>query len=104
MKRKQEKRGITIGDLVVINYDLLKLLSDNGSKISDYQFAELWKRYCVAVKNGEKVSALVAEIVERNGISETQVWRAINRMRREVDIIGNERKSRRKRPSACDWF
>lgn len=99
-----ERHATTAGDLLLIHRELLRLLSECGIKMDDWRYTELWRRYCVAVESGEKVSALVAEVVERNGVTETQVWRVIRRLRRIVDPIGIEKKHSRRKRIIQEWL
>lgn len=83
------------GELVVLHKELLKVLSENDIKMSDWKYAGLWEEYCKALRKGAKVSALVAEYAIRFDVAETNVWRALKRMRREVDVIGDDETPRR---------
>lgn len=81
-----------IGEIVILSQKILKTLSEADIKTSDWQYCELYNEYERAVATGAKVSAIVAVMAERYGISEASVWRVVKRMKKEVGVgVGCDR-------------
>lgn len=67
-----------------IGDEMLKLLSKYDVKIEDYRFTSYFE-YERRRRNHEKYIAIVAELAELYGISQSTVERVIRRLRRTVE-------------------
>lgn len=72
------------GEIVILAEKLMEVLSKADIKMSDWRYAGVYIDYEKAVESGEKVSAAVAGMAEKYGMSEASVWRVVRRMRKEV--------------------
>lgn len=71
-------------NLVQIGRDLMKLLSDNDIKINDYKYLNLYKEYTEMERDGNKISYIVAVLSERYSISESSIYRILQRFNKAV--------------------
>ena len=73
-------------ELVKISKETLKLMSECDTKVSDWQFLDLYERYETMKHNNEKFRYIIAHLSEVYNISESSVKRVIKRLSGEVKI------------------
>ncbi len=71
---------MNIADLVKFNGKTLKFLSENGIKIDDYQYTELYDDYLQMVQNNEKKEYIYAKLSEEYRIPIRTLQRIIKRL------------------------
>lgn len=69
-----------IAELLKFNGKLLKYLSENGIRINDYQYSELFDEYTCMVSNNEKKEYIYAKLSEEYNIPRRTLLRIIKRL------------------------
>jgi hypothetical protein len=69
-----------IAELLKFNGKLLKYLSENGIRINDYQYSELFDEYIVMVNNNEKKEYIYTKLSEKYNIPRRTLLRIIKRL------------------------
>ena len=64
-------------ELITINAPLLKKLHENGITISAYKHIPLYEKYLEMVKEGEKITYIVATLSSLFEVGERTVYRLI---------------------------
>jgi len=70
--------------ILLIGCELLKMMSICDLKIDDYKYLELYSEYVKARNHNVKYSAIICELAEKYGISESSVKRIIRRFEQEI--------------------
>lgn len=70
--------------ILLIGCELLKMMSICDLRIDDYKYLELYSEYVKARNNKVKYSAIIYDLAEKYGISESSVKRIIRRFEREI--------------------
>lgn len=70
--------------LLFIGNELLKMMSICDLRIDDYKYLELYSEYVKARNNKVKYSAIIYDLAEKYGISESSVKRIIRRFDTEI--------------------
>lgn len=70
--------------ILLIGRELLKLMSICDLKIDDYKYLEMYSEYVKARNSKVKYSAIIMELSDKYGISESSVKRIIRRFEREI--------------------
>lgn len=70
-----------VANFVKINSECMKLLSNFDVKMSDFKYVEMFSDYENMVKDGDKVSYIVAVLAERYSLSESSVYRILKRFK-----------------------
>lgn len=68
---------MNIHELISVNAPLLQKLHENGVKISDYKYIQLYEKYLEMIKNGEKITYIVSSLSSTFEICERTVYRLI---------------------------
>ena len=71
-------------NLLKIGSELLKIMSFCDLKIDDWKYLELYSEYVKSRNNRVKYSAMICELAEKYGISESSVKRIIRRFEQEI--------------------
>ena len=69
-----------IAELIKFNGKILKFLSENGIRINDYQYSELYDEYTCMVTNNEKKEYIYAVLSEKYNIPRRTLLRIIKRL------------------------
>lgn len=69
-----------IAELVKFNRGMMKFLSENGIRISDYRYTELYDDYARMVRNHEKKEYIYAVLSEKYDIPQRTLRRIVNRL------------------------
>ena len=85
-RTKVQKNTMRIIELLKISAKILKLLSENDIRTSDYRYIDLYTDYTKMLKDGEKVAYIVAVLSKRYGTSESSVFRILRRFRKDVNL------------------
>lgn len=72
-----------VADLVKFSADMLKQLHENGIKVDDYKFLDMYREYERLKHEGNKTVFIVAKLSERFGVCERLVYKVLRRFRRE---------------------
>lgn len=73
-------------ELVKISSEAMKVMSDCGIKVSDWEFVEMYEEFVEMRRRQEKFRYVVAVLAERYKVSESTVRRVVGRMSREVKV------------------
>ena len=71
-------------ELLTMGCELLKMMSENGIKIDDYKYIELFKEYLKRRKNNEKYWVIIPELSDKYNISKSSCCRIIRRLNGDV--------------------
>ena len=70
--------------ILLIGRELLKLMSICDLKIDDWKYLDMYSEYVKSRNNKVKYSAIICELAEKYGISESSVKRIIRRFEQEI--------------------
>ena len=73
-------------ELLTICGKMLQILHENGIKIDDYQYLELYNDYKEMERECLKVTYIVSELSSRYNICERKVYKIIRQMSRHCQI------------------
>lgn len=74
---------MTAFEVLYFNKDLLKRLFELGLKISDYKYVDLYIDYEKMCNKGYKVIYVVSVLSSKYRISEREIYKIINRMKKD---------------------
>lgn len=74
---------MTAFEILYFNQELLKRLFESGLKISDYKYVDLYIDYEKMLCEGNKVIYIVSVLSSKYNISEREIYKIINRMRKD---------------------
>lgn len=77
---------MTVYELLVLNEDVLKMLSDNEVYLSDIAHIEMYKEYCRLEKEGHKKTYIVAYLCEQYGMIERKVYRILKKFEKDIKL------------------
>ena len=63
--------------------EMLKLLSKKGSKVTDWQYVELYEEFTSMREQGMKVRGIAMELSERYGIAVSTLFKIVNRLSKD---------------------
>lgn len=69
---------------MILGSELLKMMSNCDLRIDDYKYLGLYSEYTKARKGNNKYIAIISELAEKYGISESSVKRIIRRFEKEI--------------------
>lgn len=72
---------MTIYELLSLNKDSLRYLSDVGIKTKDYRYVDLFRDYMKMTDGGCKTTYAVAVLAEKYGICERKVYDVIRKLK-----------------------
>ena len=75
-----------VAELVKISMEALKMMSNSGIKIEDWQHIEMYEEYMDMRKNCEKFRYIMAYLAEKYKTSESTIKRVVKRLSREVTM------------------
>jgi hypothetical protein len=75
-----------VAELVKISMEALKMMSNSGIKIEDWQHIEMYEEYMDMRKNCEKFRYIIAYLAEKYKTSESTIKRVVKRLSREVTM------------------
>lgn len=64
----------------------LRMLDNNGIDAKDIRYLDMYKDYVRLVAEGHKVTYIVAYLSERYEVGAATVYRAVERMRKEIGL------------------
>lgn len=70
--------------ILILGSELLKMMSNCDLRIDDYKYLGLYSEYIKARKGNNKYIAIISELAEKYGISESSVKRIIRRFEKEI--------------------
>ena len=73
-----------VAELVKISMEALKMMSNSGIKIEDWQHIEMYEEYVDMRRNKEKFRYIIAYLAEKYKTSESTIKRVVKRLSREV--------------------
>ena len=73
-------------EILKLNSNFLKVCCDAGIRVNDVRYIELYNEYNRLLKNGEKVSYIVAYLAERYAVSERKVYALIKRLKADCNL------------------
>lgn len=68
---------MTLYELISINSPMLKKMHENGIKISDYKYLNIYEDYRNMVGNGDKVSYIVTTLAALYDVGERTIYRLV---------------------------
>lgn len=74
-----------VADIVRMGAEMLKFLSKNEVKVSDWQYVPMYERFEEMRAEGIKYSVAVDELADEYGMSRATVERALKRFRKRCD-------------------
>ena len=75
-----------VAELVKISMEALKMMSNSGIKVEDWQHIEMYEEYMDMRKNCEKFRYIMAYLAEKYKTSESTIKRVVKRLSREVTM------------------
>lgn len=66
-------------DILLLNQNMLKMMSENGIVADDYKHIQMFKDYTKMKDCGDKISYIVQVLSSRYNLSERSVYRIIKR-------------------------
>ena len=72
-----------VADLIKISYSLLKVLHENGMRVDDVLYLEMYEEYLRMKAEGHKTSYAVLVLSERYKMCERKVYKVLHRFVRE---------------------
>ena len=73
-----------VENLLRISKDLLKMMSENDIKMTDYKCVDMYAEYEMARKRGEKDVVVIMGLSEKYGVSESTIKRIIWRFEKSI--------------------
>lgn len=70
-------------DVLKLGREMLKLLSKKGSKVTDWQYVELYEEFTSMREQGMKVRGIAMELSERYGIAVSTLFKIVNRLSKD---------------------
>lgn len=67
-------------ELLKLGGELLKVMSENGVRTSDWRFVKMFEEYKAMRGNGVKHTAVISELSEDYGVSTRTVERVVKRL------------------------
>ena len=77
---------MTIYELLSLNKDLLRYLSETGIRVKDYRYVYLFRDYTKMKRDGCKTTYAVAVLAEKYGICERKVYDVIRRLQETCSV------------------
>ncbi len=74
-------------EILNFNRELLKKLQDAGIRLEDCRYVDLYSDYVKLLKQGEKVSYIVAILSDRYSVSERKVYDLIKRFQSDCKTL-----------------
>lgn len=68
---------MTLYELISINSPMLKKMHENGIRISDYKYLNLYEKYVEMVGNGDKISYIVSNLATLYDEGERTIYRLV---------------------------
>lgn len=78
---------MTAFEILYFNKYLLKRLFELGLKVSDYKYVDLYIDYENMYNTGYKVVYIVSVLSSKYRISEREIYKIINRMKKTVRLV-----------------
>lgn len=66
-------------EILKIGREMLKMLSQSGSKMTDWQYIELYDEFSAMRERGMKVRGIAIELSEKYGIGVSTVFKLVKR-------------------------
>jgi hypothetical protein len=84
-KNKRRRTGMRISKLIKISIGMLKLLSENGIRIDDWQYVDVYEDFLNMRKNKVKYRVAIKMLADEKHISQRTLERAFKRLSRIVN-------------------
>lgn len=75
-----------VHEFVRLNKCILNIMQENGIKLTDYRYSDLFDDYIRMKDEGHKITYIVASLSNKYEIAERSIYKIMERMRKECKI------------------